>query len=102
MNQNSRTYPAGNVVLDNSWENYWVASPIKSGRGLQQFGQMISLADDFPTCMAKRTYADVCRKKASEIDQNTVKAIAEAFVSSGYKIKTLFEQSAIRQDCLGE
>jgi hypothetical protein len=102
MNQNNRTYPAGNVVLDNSWENYWVNSAIKTGQGLNQLGRMISTADDFSTCLARTAYAHVCKKKASEVDEATLRSIADAFQSSGYKIKTLFEQSVVRSECLGE
>ncbi|MGE3975557.1 MAG: hypothetical protein AB7F59_13610 [Bdellovibrionales bacterium] len=102
MNQNNRTYPPGNVVLDNSWENLWVNSPIKAGRGLQEFGQMLTQAEEFSTCMARTAYANVCRKNATDVDPKVAETIAMAFVNNGYKIKTLFEEAAIRTECLGE
>lgn len=103
MNQNKKVFPSGNTVKDDSWENFWIkSSPIKKGRGIQQFGKMVAQSSEFPGCMAKSVYEKLCAKKVDSQSSASVEASSQAFIKSGYRLRVLFESVAGIDGCLAK
>jgi len=103
------TYPEGYKVTDNSWINYanrnrnrehfgW-NGPL-SGYGVHSLGEMYANSDQFPRCMAKRAFTEVCRRTPRTEDQSTVQELADIFRQSGYHFRTLFKRTAIIPGCV--
>lgn len=102
MNQNADVFPAGRPVRDDSWENYWVpSSPIKKGKGLREFGEMLAQSDEFPVCMAKTVYEKLCATSSeSEEAQKAITQASRVFAENDFQLLTLFETIASRPGCL--
>jgi hypothetical protein len=109
-NQNENVFPGGNIVRDTRFNNYanrglnasyfgWKGE--LTGVGMHDFGKMISLADAFPRCMAKRAYRSVCKREPASFDQDMINKVAKDFADNGYKLRDLFENVAISPECLG-
>jgi hypothetical protein len=113
MNQNSYVYPAGYATTDDSWVNYFAMSTtaknkelgwnqtMLSGNGVRSLGTMLASARGFPVCMAKRVYRKVCAKTPTAAEDATINSLADKFVASGFKLKSLFENAAILPECAG-
>lgn len=109
-NQNENVFPGGNMVSDTKFNNYanrglnatyfgW-KGPL-SGNGMNDLGKMVSMADAFPRCMAKRAYRSVCKREPAGFDQDMINRVAQSFADGGYKLRDLFENIAISPECLG-
>jgi hypothetical protein len=94
-NQNINVYPDGFISDDDSWLNLLNGT---QGDGVKAFGQMIASDEGFPACMAQRVVKQVCFKdlKPSEA---FIKNMAQQFELSGYKLKELFKQVVLSEDC---
>lgn len=112
LNKNSTVYPSGYVTRDDSFINNsrqpanealfkWRGAT--SGNGVKAFGAMVANSKRFSQCMVKRVYDATCR---TELDTKSNQAFltqyADKFEQSGYKLKKLFQEVAITQQCLGQ
>ncbi len=110
MNRAGNTYPAGFVTTDNSWVNYGTVGHnaslgwggTNSGRGINAMGAMFAATEQFPMCMAKRVFTEVCRRPPSTKEASQISSLASEFKSSGYKLKRVFEKAAVIPACLGD
>lgn len=115
MNQNNTVFPAGYVMVNNSWVNNAIRpantelfgwrgenqAAILGGNGVKSFGTLIADSRRFSQCMAKRVYKSVCRKEIDVVaNKGKLKQWADDFEASGYKLKKLFENIAIKPECL--
>ena len=108
---NSQTFPQGYTTSDNSWVNN-ARSPanvskfgwrgyVSSGNGVKSFGTVIANSRAFSRCMTQKVYREICRRPVADFERTMVESVAHAFENSGYKLKNLFEEIAIRSECLG-
>lgn len=104
-------FPQGYIQTDNSWVNN-ARSPaniskfgwrgyVASGNGVRQFGTVIANSRAFSRCMAKKVYREICRRPTATFEKTMVETVAHSFENSGYSLKSLFEEIAIRPECLG-
>lgn len=113
MNKNGNIFPAGYVTINDSWVNIFASSQtstniamgwpanMTSGNGIRSLGTMLANTRGFPVCMAKRVFRKVCAREALPVENATINTLADQFVSGGYKLKSLFENTAILPTCLG-
>lgn len=111
MNKNGTVYPSGYVTLDDSFVNFatrpanmalfgW-RGDYRGGKGAKGFGEVIANSRRFSQCMAKRAFKAVCRKELPEATSTSLlRNWGDEFEASGYKLKNLFENMAIKAECL--
>ena len=108
---NSQNFSDGFVTPDNSWSNRWRIGPNSTlgwdstlpggGLGAKSLGQELAASDAFAQCQVTKVFQDVCfRAPTSTADQATVAAIKANFKAGGYKLKQVFQQSAVA--CAGQ
>jgi hypothetical protein len=112
MNQNRDTFPSGYNTTDNSWVNNAVSPAnqltfgwrgvASSGNGVRQFATTIANSRAFSKCMVKRVYREICRRPVASFELPMVDSMANSFESSGYNLKNLFQELAIRPECIGK
>ena len=102
---NAANFPFGFVTPDDSWSNRWRAginasfgwSPSLpgSGSGAKSLGQEWESAAAFASCQVTKVFTAVCfRAPTNTADTATVATITQNFISGGYKLKQVFQQSA--------
>lgn len=110
MNRNETVFPGGRVTVDDNWVNNAVhgansayfAWKSTSGKGVQAFGQMLSESRQFPICMAKRVYSQVCKREPASSDMDMITSAASEFSTSrNYNLKFLFQKIVTSKECLG-
>lgn len=110
MNQNATVFPEGYAVNDSTWVNqanrganidFFGWRGWQTGNGVNQFGSMISSAEAFSRCMAKRVYQSVCKRDPASFESPMIRQAALNFESSNYNLRTLFEEIVARPECLG-
>lgn len=107
MNQNKSTFPPGNVVVDDSWENLWIRNSTNQlespgvKTGIRAYGEFLSNTEMFRSCMAQTVYTEVCRRKPEAADAKAIEELAKKFQNSGHKLKALFEEVAVLPSCSG-
>lgn len=113
MNQNSNVFSGGYVTTNDSWVNYFAASQtsvnlaigwpanMTSGNGPKSLGTMLANTRGFPVCMAQRVFRKLCAREPLAVEASTINTLADQFVASGFKLKGLFENTAILPACLG-
>jgi hypothetical protein len=107
---NSGNYPDGYVTTDDGWENLISQNSVlgfdsqsaTTGKGLNYFAQMLTQTSAFKTCMAQRVFTQVCGRAVQPSDQATLKSLGENFAKNGFDLKKLFQETAIRPECMGE
>jgi len=107
-NQNGNVYPAGHIVLNSNWENNFTANQNVAfgwrgemkGAGISALGKMISESRGFSRCMAKRVFRQICYRSPDAREQSVIEEAADNFENGGYKMKALFEDIAVRSNCL--
>lgn len=111
MNHNDSVFPEGMQVTSDNWVNNarfgsnastfnWDRT---SGKGVQQFGQMIANSKQFPICMTKRVFASVCRREPASSDQSVISEIATEFSTlQNSDLRWLFQRVVTAPECLGE
>src|SRR5690606_11415336 len=112
LNQNANIFPSGYVTTDDSFVNNatrplnaafleWRGNDALAGTGTRAFGRAVANSRRFSQCMAKRVFKSVCRKELDEtVDKVKLKAWGDEFEASGYKLKKLFEDIAVKSECL--
>lgn len=110
LNKNGAVFTGGKITLDDSWVNnaqYGSNLPYfewksTSGKGIQDFGKMISDSKQFPICMAKRIYKQVCKREAESSDMAMINSVADEFSKTrNYNLKFLFQRITVSKECLG-
>lgn len=110
---NRDTYPAGYVVKDDKWKNFWtggnnarVGWPAKkgdviSGEGPKSLGIMFTQTKAFPRCMAQQVMGHVCLATSfeSQIIQDKLTRLSDSFVANNFDMKKLFAETAAL--CMG-
>lgn len=103
LNSNPTEFPDGFTTVDDSWMNNWVAGPNASlgwkgnatGNGAKEFGEMITSADAFAGCMAKRAVESQClHSVVDDADKAAMDVIAGNFKSGSYSMKGAFAEAA--------
>jgi hypothetical protein len=110
LNKNGTVFVGGKITTDDNWENnakYGANKPYfewksTSGKGIQDFGRMISESKQFPICMAKRIYKQVCKREPAATDMQMINSAADEFVKTrNYNLKYLFQKITVSKECLG-
>ncbi len=110
MNQNGHVYPEGYVTFDDSWVNlatqhhnvaFGWRGPLE-GNGVRQFGTMVSNARAYGSCWTKRAFQEVCKRAPGAGDDSTIAQISSQFEAGGFKLRSLFENVAASEACLGQ
>ena len=110
LNKNASVFSGGRITTDDSWVNdavYGANLPYfnwkrMSGKGVQEFGKMLSESKQFPLCMANRVYTSVCKRAPSSAEEPMLAAVATEFSTSrNYNLKFLFQKIITTKECLG-
>lgn len=111
MNQNGSVFAPGYVTTDNTWINNATSASnqqrfgwrgiASSGTGVKQFAAAIANSRAFSKCMVQRVYREVCRRPVANFEAGMIETMANTFESTGYNLKSLFEEIAIRPECIG-
>ena len=109
LNKNATVFPGGRVTVDDNWVNdavYGANLPYfnwkrMSGKGIQEFGKMLSESKQFPLCMANRVYTSVCKRAPASSEDALLAAAATEFTAKNYNLKFLFQKIVTSKECLG-
>lgn len=110
INRNETVFPGGRIVVDDNWVNNaiygananYFAWKSTSGKGIQAFGKMLSESRQFPICMAKRVYSQVCKREPAASETEMLNAAATEFSTNrNYSLKYLFQKIVTSKECLG-
>jgi hypothetical protein len=110
VNRNETVFPGGRITVDDNWVNNasygsnasYFAWKSTSGKGLPAFGKMISESRQFPICMAKRVYTQVCKREPAATEMDMINAAASEFSTTrNYNLKYLFQRIVTSKECLG-
>lgn len=102
----------GYETKDNNWVNMatsdyhmklfgWRGN-YKSGNGLRSFAVAVANSKAFSGCMARRVFKELCRREVSNEETSIVKSLAANFEKQNYNLRSLFEEVAIRPECLSK
>ncbi|MEW5755651.1 MAG: hypothetical protein AB1810_05050 [Pseudomonadota bacterium] len=108
---NANNFPYGYVTKDDNWVNYWRKGPNDflgwsnsrpgTGYGAKSLGQELGNTRAFASCQVKKVFKAVCLREPSDsTDRSTVDTITNSFISSNYKLKQVFAETA--NYCKGE
>lgn len=108
---NANNFPAGFVVTNDRWDNYWrqgvnasmgwSGSLPAGGNGIKSLGREIASSSAFSQCQVQKVFKFVCmRDPASTMDQNEVQRIAGVFAANNFSMKRVFAETAAY--CKGE
>ena len=103
---NSATFPQGYVTPNDNWDNYWRAGPNLhlgwsnalpgSGSGAKSMGTELANSRAFAECQTSKIFENIClRKPENSADRTQIQTITNNFISSGYKLKQVFAESAV-------
>ncbi len=102
---NANNFPAGYVVGDDHWDNYWRTGPNASlgwsptlpsgGNGVKSLGRELASSKAFAQCQVQKVFKFTClREPASSADEAAVRSIVDAFTGSNYRMKHVFAETA--------
>jgi hypothetical protein len=108
---NSNNFPFGYVIKDNRWDNYWREGINQTlgwseqlsgfGYGAKSMGEELANSQKFASCQVTKVFENVClRRPQDDADRAAIDSISENFISSGYRVKEAFAQTATY--CAGE
>lgn len=110
LNKNKEVFPSGKVTTSDSWVNNAVYGSNQStfewtktsGKGITEFGKLISESAQFPKCMAQRVFKSVCKREPASSEDNLIKQAAAEFAKNrNFNLKYLFQKIATSDECLG-
>lgn len=110
LNRNEEVFPGGRITVDDNWVNNAVfgantayfAWKSTSGKGITAYGKMLSESRQFPICMAKRVYTQVCKREPASTEMDMINAAATEFSTTrNYNLKFLFQKIVTSKECLG-
>lgn len=108
---NSNNFPFGFVIGDDRWDNYWREGINQTlgwseqlsgfGYGAKSMGEELANSEKFASCQVTKVFENIClRRPQDAADRSAINNITAHFVSSGYRIKEVFAQTATY--CAGE
>jgi hypothetical protein len=105
-------YPDGRRTIDTTWVNHALTGSNKvnfqfdpamaSGVGAKSFGKLLSKSPRFQRCMAERAFKQICKRDVQTVDNAFIQNAADEFAKSGFKLKALFQNIVVGDQCLGE
>ena len=110
LNRNDTVFPGGRITTDDNWVNdavygansAYFAWKSTSGKGIQAFGKMLSESRQFPICMAKRVYFQVCKRDAGASEMDMINSVANEFATTkNFNLKFLFQKIVTSKECIG-
>ncbi len=110
LNKNKEVFPSGRVTSSDAWVNNAIfGSNLStfewkqtSGKGVADFGKLISESSQFPRCMAQRVFKSVCKRDPASSEDNLIKQAATEFATNrNFNLKYLFQKIATSDECLG-
>lgn len=110
MNHNDYVFNGGFVTSDNSFINsvtdaegdkYFGWRSSMNGKGVHDFGVMMSQSEGFSRCMTKRVFKTLCKRESQASEEALIQSTATEFETQGYKLKYLFKKIAGFPQCLG-
>ncbi len=111
MNINDNTFSSGFRTTDDTWVNNAVSPSnttrfgwrgfTASGSGVRQLATVVANSRAFSKCMVKKVYRELCRRPVANFEQGMVDNLSQTFESDGYNLKKLFENIAVRPECIG-
>lgn len=107
---NKGSYAYGFVVKSDTFVNNatlgskstffgWNGSNKDGGKGINDFGKMISQSRRFSQCMAKRVYESTCGKKLTSTQYSTLVRLGDRFEAVKYNLKSLYQEIALDPVC---
>ncbi len=110
MNHNQQVFESGKTVVNDAWENFanrgsnvaffgWKGA--MAGKGVTEFGKMLSESKAYPRCMVQKVYRSVCKRDVTALEANLVNTVTDEFVANNYNFKFLFQRIAIANECIG-
>lgn len=110
MNHNDYVAPGGYITFDNSFINL-ISDPdgvkkfgwrgVMKGKGVREFGMMISQSEEFSRCLTRRVFKALCKRDAQSSEEGLIQSTANDFENQGFKLKYLFKKVATFPQCLG-
>lgn len=110
LNKNETVFPEGRITKDDTWINnaangsnlpYFNWKQL-SGKGIKDFGKMLSESKQFPICMANRIYTQVCKRAPGSDESAFLESAATEFSTQrNFNLKFLFEKIVTSKECLG-
>ncbi len=108
---NDLNFPQGYRTTDDSWENYWRQGQNSylgfdqslpgEGNGAKSLGEELGNSYAFAACQVRKVFRTVClRSPEVQADRNAVDLITNTFVSTGYRMKQVFADTAVH--CMGQ
>lgn len=104
-------YAGGYVTTNDSWINNsrglinsarfgWGGANVAGGNGVKTFAQLIADSQRFPTCLAQRAWAAICKYDLPQSEAEAVYInLGDALKSGQYKLKELFKAVAAHPKC---
>jgi hypothetical protein len=110
---NADNFKPGYVTPDDSWDNYWrsghnrllgwgwgTTTTTGAGAGAKSLGDELANSEAFASCQVQKVFKTVCfRAPQNAADRTRAAAIAQSFRNSGYRLKTVFAETAAY--CMG-
>lgn len=107
---NKGSYAYGFVVKSDTFVNNatlgskstffgWNGANKDGGKGINDFGKMISQSRRFSQCMAKRVYESTCGKKLTSTQYSTLVRLGDRFEAVKYNLKSLYQEIALDPVC---
>jgi hypothetical protein len=107
---NSNTFIGGYITVDDRWDNFWRSGPnaalgwrgpASGGFGPKGLGEEVAESRAFSICQVEQVFEQVCFRPPRDAgDATAIETIADAFESSGYRMKTVFADVAAH--CMGD
>ncbi len=108
---NSNNFKYGFATPDDRWDNYWRkgvnqwlgwdGSLPGGGNGAKSLGRELAHSQAFAQCQVEKVFRNVClRTPTGEADKSAVQTLLNSFQGSGYKLKTVFAETA--RHCMGD
>ncbi|MDG0816127.1 hypothetical protein [Bdellovibrio svalbardensis] len=107
---NKGSYAYGFVVKSDTFVNNatlgskstffgWRGGNKTGGKGIKDFGRMISESRRFSQCMAKKVYESVCGRKLASTQYSTLVRLGDRFEAVNYNLKGLYQEVALDPVC---
>jgi len=111
---NADNFKPGYITTDDRWDNYWrkghnrllgwgwgTTATTGSGNGAKTLGEELANSEAFATCQVQKVFKAVCfRVPQDSADRAKVASIAQVFRNNGYRMKTVFAETAAY--CMGQ
>jgi len=108
---NNTNFAPGFITPDDYWENRWRKGQNSllgwsgtlpgKGNGAKSMGEELANSNAFAQCQVEKVFKTVCfRAPGDAADRNQVATMTANFKNNGYRLKTVFAESAVY--CMGD